>query len=64
MDARYLWWALGFFVALGVWEYLYGFNAMAAFLFPFVAVVLLFLFLLGDAPVKKTEHWISDEPLR
>jgi hypothetical protein len=64
VDGRYLWCALALFVALGAWEYLCGFNAAAAFLFPFVAVVLVFMGLLGDSPSARTLHWMSDDPLK
>ena len=64
MDARYLKWAVVIFLALGAWEYAFGFDAMAAFLFPFVAVVLFFLFLLGQSPSHKVVEWISDDSLR
>lgn len=64
MDARYLGLALVLAVALGAWEYVFGFNALAAFLFPFVAVVLVFLSLLGDSPTKRAVRWMSDPSLK
>jgi hypothetical protein len=61
VDWRYVGWAAALLVALGAWEFAFGYNAAAAFIAPFVAVVLLFLGLLGESPAGRVVHWMSDE---
>ena len=63
MDFRYLWSALVLTIALGAWEYVYGYNGAAALLWPFVVLVLVFLALLGESPSRKATHWFSDRPM-
>ena len=63
MDHRYLFVALLITAALGVWEFLYGYDAAAALVYPFAVIVLLFFWVLGESPSRKATHWFSDRPM-